>query len=225
MESSKIEFSYWSDPLCIWALVAQQKLDRVLAELGDELTVDYRIVPVFGSVPWRFKYGPWAKEGVDGRVAATRRIAERAGRKDVSGECWRKAAPASSWAPAAVIKAVFALEAAREIPLDSGAGYQRALRERFFVGEENVARRDVQLSVAEALGLQRAPIERLLDDGSALAAVWEDHNEKERLKIQGSPTYVFDGGRAMLYGNFEYGMLRSTVEELVRGIHPGSSAC
>lgn len=221
----RIEFSYWSDPLCIWALVAQTKLDRVLVELGTHLLVDYRIVPVFGSVLWRFTEGPWAKEGLDGRVTATRRIAERGGRVDVTGECWRRAAPASSWAPAAAIKAVFAMEVRAEIAAGSGARYQRALRERFFVNEENIAHRDVQLSVAETDGVPRAPIERQLDDGSALAAVWEDHNEKERLRIQGSPTYVFDGGRAMLYGNFDYGMLRSTVEELVRGSHPGSSAC
>ena len=83
----------------------------------------------------------------------------------------------------------------------------------------------MQLEVAEGLGLPRGPIEQRLDDGSALAAVCEDHAEKERLRIQGSPTYVFDGGRAMLYGNFDYGILRSTVEELVRGAGPGGSAC
>ena len=224
-ERDRIEFSYWSDPLCIWALVAQEKLDRVLADLGALLIVDYRIVPIFGSVPWRFAQGPWAKEGVTGRAAATRRIAEQAGRRDVSGECWRKAAPASSWAPATAIKAVFAMEARSECPSGSGALYQRTLRERFFVSEENVALRNVQLAVAEVQGLPRDAIEQQLDDGTALAAVWEDHQDKERLRIQGSPTYVFDGGRAMLYGNFDYGMLRSTVEELVRGIHPGSSAC
>jgi predicted DsbA family dithiol-disulfide isomerase len=221
----RIEFSYWSDPLCIWALVAQTKLDRVLAELGEHLVVDYRIVPVFGSVPWRFKDGPWAKEGLEGRALATRRIAEAAGHKDVSGECWRKAAPASSWPPSCAIKAVCAIERRGEIAPGSGARYQRAVRERFFVHEQNVAHRRVQLAIAEALDLPRGPIEERLDDGSALAAVWEDHHEKERLKIQGSPTYVFDGGRAMLYGNFEYGILKSTVDELVRGIHPGCSAC
>ena len=222
---TRIEFGYWSDPLCIWALVAQQKLDRLLAELGRHLVVDYRVVPVFGSVPWRFSKGPWAKDGIEGRVAATRHIAEQGGRTDISGECWRSAAPASSWATATAIKAVFAMEARHQVPSESGARYQRALRDAFFVAEANVARRDVQLRVAEAQGLPRAPIEEQLDDGTALAAVWEDHMEKERLRIQGSPTYVFDGGRAMLYGNFEYGMLRSTVDQLVRGIHPGSSAC
>ncbi|HSO40743.1 MAG TPA: DsbA family protein [Labilithrix sp.] len=220
--AGRLKFSYWSDPLCIWALVAQQKLDRVLGELGAHVRVDYRIVPVFGSVPWRFAQGPWSKDGVDGRVLATRKIAEQGGRSDVSGECWRRAMPSSSWAPAAAIKAVFALEDGGE---EAGPGYQHALRERFFVGEANIALRTVQLEVAEVLGLPRGPIERRLDDGSALAAVCEDHAEKERLRLQGSPTYVFDGGRAMLYGNFDYGILRSTVEELVRGAGPGGSAC
>lgn len=221
--SARLKFSYWSDPLCIWALVAQEKLDRVLGELGEHVRVDYRIVPVFGSVPWRFAQGPWAKEGIDGRVLATRRIAEQGGRTDVSGECWRSAQPASSWAPAAAIKAVFASDDGAGD--DMGPRYQRALRERFFVNESNIALRSVQLEVAEQLGLPRKPIEQRLDDGSALAALCEDHAEKERLRIQGSPTYVFDGGRAMLYGNFDYGILRSTVFELVRGAGPGGSAC
>lgn len=220
--SARTTFSYWSDPLCVWALVAQPKLDRVLQELGEHLRVDYRVVPVFGSVRWRLEKGAWAKDGVEGRVAATRKIAEQAGRRDVSGECWRKAMPASSWAPAAAIKAAIAI-AGEDGAL--GGEYQRRLRERFFVGEANIALRSVQLEVAEELGLPRGPIEERLDDGSALAAVWEDHNEKERLGMQGSPTYVFDGGRAMLYGNFEYGILKSTVLELVRGMRAGGSAC
>lgn len=221
--SPRLKFSCWSDPLCIWALVAEQKLDRVLAELGEHIRVDYRVVPVFGSVAWRFTDGPWAKDGVEGRVLATRKIAEQGGRADVSGECWRRATPSSSWAPAMAIKAVFALGDGRGDEV--GPIYQRALRERFFVGEANIALRSVQLEVAEELALPRGPIEQRLDDGSALAAVCEDHAEKERLRIQGSPTYVFDGGRAMLYGNFDFGILRSTVEALVRGVGPGGSAC
>lgn len=55
--------------------------------------------------------------------------------------------------------------------------------------------------------------------------LWEDYQEKERLKLQGSPTYVFDHGRAMLYGNFTYGVLHATVEEFLRGLGPEGSAC
>lgn len=223
--TARIEFGYWSDPLCIWAFVAQDKLERILGDFGAHLAVDYHVIPVFGSIPARFASGPWRAEGVAGRVAATRRIAVQHGRPDVSGRCWEGDCPASSWAPGAAIKAVFAAEHAGLCAPGSGARFQVRLRERFFVDELNIARRAVQLGVAEELGIARAPLEERLDDGSALALLWDDFAEKERLRLQGSPTFVFDGGRAMLYGNFAHGVLQSTVEELIRGAEPGGSAC
>lgn len=220
-----LHFSYWTDPLCIWALVAQDKLNRLLGEWGACLDVEYHVVPVFGSLPWRFSKGPWASGGVPARVAATRKVAEQHGWTNVSGEVWAKAMPASSWAPGAAIKAVFDLERQGLVPPGAGADYQWRMRLRFFVDERNVAQRGEQLALAEELGLPRGPIEDRLDDGSALAALWEDHQERETQKIQGSPTYVFDGGRAQLYGNFAWGVLHATVEELLRGLEPGCSRC
>jgi predicted DsbA family dithiol-disulfide isomerase len=223
--SRRLTFSYWSDPLCIWAFVAQSKLDRILEAHGDRLEVAYRIVPVFGSVPQRFAQGPWAKEGVQGRVAATARIAREHGHPEVSGEIWLSDPPSSSWAAGAALKAVFTLEAKERLPQGTAAEYQWQMRRRFFVDNRNVARRHEQLALAEALSVPRAELEALLDDGSALSALWEDYADKETLRIQGSPTYVFEGGRAQLYGNFAFGILSATVDELLRGMGVGSSAC
>lgn len=222
---SKLTFSHWTDPLCIWAFVAQDQLDRLLAELSSRLIVDSRIVPVFGSVSWRFARGPWASAGVEGRVRATSEIAAAHGHPEVDGSCWRNDCPSSSWAPAVAIKAVSALERAGHCDSGSTERYHSALRRRFFVECKNIARRNLQLEAAEELGIARAAIEQRLDDGSALALLWEDFQEKERLKLQGSPTYVFDDGRAILYGNFPYGVLRATVDELLRGLGPEGSAC
>jgi predicted DsbA family dithiol-disulfide isomerase len=222
---TRTAFSYWSDPLCIWAYVAQDKLDRVLDELGDRLRVDYRIVPVFGSVPWRFREGPWAAGGVEDRVRKTRQVAEAHGYPAVTGEYWRRDCPESSWSAGAALKAVFAAEAAESIPPGKGADYQWHMRRVFFEQDRNVARRQVQLELAEERGVPRAELEQRLDDGTALAALWEDYLEKERLHVQGSPTYVFDGGHAMLYGNFPFGILHATVEELVRSTGPRGSKC
>lgn len=220
-----LSFGYWSDPLCVWALVAQDKLDRILAEKGEQLRVEYRVVPIFGSVRWRFEEGPWAADGVQGRVDKTRRVAADHGRPDVSGECWRRDPPASSWSPGVALKAVWALENEGRVAPGRGADYQRILRERFFVDERNVARRSVQLEVAEELDVPRGPLEERLDDGTALAALWEDNRLKEELRVQGSPTYVFLGGRTMLYGNFAYGILHATVEELLGDRASGASRC
>ncbi len=214
-----IDFDYWSDPLCIWAYVAQPKLEHVLDAWGEQVHVSYHVVPVFGSVVQRFRDGKWAKAGPEGRAETTRRVAAEHG-FEVSGACWLGDCPASSWAAGVALEGVFAMEAAGEIEAGKGAAYQLAMRRRFFEDNENVARRRVQLELAEALSVPRAGLESRLDDGSALAALFEDHDRRQRMGIQGSPTFVFDGGRAMLYGNFSEDVLSATVAELVRGLHP-----
>ena len=207
------------------AFVAQPKLDKILEEMGEHLQVDHHIVPVFGSVAWRFEKGPWSKQGVEGRVEATQRICEEHGFKGVEGRVWRDDQPACSWSAGMAVKAVFALEREGKVEAGMGAEYLRQLRRRFFVEDRNVARRSEQLALAESLKIAREAIEQRLDDGRALAALWEDHQQKEKLRIQGSPTYVFDNGRAMLYGNFDYAILKATVEAMVQGMGPGASAC
>ena len=221
----RIEFEYWSDPLCIWAFVAQSKLEHVLEQHGEHVAPRYHVVPVFGSIRERFATGSWSKAGPEGRAAATRRVAEQHGRNDVSGLCWLEDCPASSWPAGVAIKAVFAAEHAEEIDAGKGAVFQWRLRERFFVEDRNVARRDVQLELAEELEIPTAILEGRLDDGSALCALWEDHAKREATGLRGSPTFVFDGGRAMLYGNFSEAILTATVEELVKGLDVGGSDC
>ncbi len=221
----RLTFEYWSDPLCIWAYVAQARLDAILDRYGEALDVRYHVIPVFGSVPWRFREGSWAQSGVEGRVKSTVDVARRFGHTEVTGECWSKHCPASSWAPGMAIKAVFQLEDNEELALGQAAAYQWALRRAFFEANENIALRSVQLAVAEAQSIPVAAVERLLDDGTALALLWEDDHRRQEDRIQGSPTYVFDGGRARLYGNFNERVLKSTIAELLADLVGGASAC
>ncbi|MDD9940509.1 MAG: DsbA family protein [Myxococcales bacterium] len=220
-----VPFDYWSDPLCIWAYVAQEKLEHLLALHGDVLTVRYRVVPVFGSVRWRFERGPWAADGIGGRVRKTREIAARFGHLEVTGEVWRTACPESSWSPGSAIKAVGVLEAEGTVAPGVLADYQWRMRERFFVDNRNVGSRAIQLELAEACAVPRGPFEQLLDDGRALALLWEDAQEKAHRGIQGSPTYVFDEGRALLYGNVSARIIEATAEELLSGLEAGCSEC
>lgn len=224
-EMEKIAFEYWSDPLCIWAYVAQAKLDRIIGDFGDKLEVKYHIVPVFGSIRERLTSGVWSEKGIEGRIAATKRVAHAQGCPEVDGECWREEQPASSWGPGIALKAAFCLAEEGTIEQGVAAAYQWRIRQKFFVENKNIGRREVQLETAEELRIPRAALEARLDDSRALASLWEDYQRKEKLRIQGSPTYVFDGGRAMLYGNFSFGVLHATVEELAKGLDAGGSAC
>ena len=107
---STLALEYWLDPLCIWAFVGRNKVDCAVAEHGGELDIRHRVVPIFGSLPHRFSEGSWAKGGIEGRVAATVRVASAHGHPEVTGEVWRSDTPASSWAPSLAIKAVTEME-------------------------------------------------------------------------------------------------------------------
>lgn len=75
--AARIRFSYWSDPRCIWAFVAQDKLDRLIRRHGGDLQIAHHVVPVFGSLRQRFAKGSWSKGGIEGHVRETAEIAAR----------------------------------------------------------------------------------------------------------------------------------------------------
>ncbi len=222
-----VTFDYWTDPLCIWAYVAQPKLDHLHERFGDQIAVRTRIVPVFGSVPHRLRSGSWALKGVEGRVAVTARVAREHGPEgcNVDGTVWRTDCPTSSWAAGMAAKGVGLLEERGDIGPRGMSGYLVEMRRRFFEENLNVARRDAQLALAADLGIDPDALAATLDDGSALAALFEDHQDREQQRVQGSPTYVFDGGRTMIYGNFDASVLEATVEAYVKGQQPGGSLC
>lgn len=223
--SARVRITYWSDPLCIWAYLAHDKLQRLRQRFGADIAIEHRIVPVFGSVPERFRSGAWSKGGPKSRASRTAEIAKAHGHPEVDGACWLRDAPASSWSPASAIKAVDLLAQEGAIAPDAPGDFTQALRAAFFCDHLNIARRDVQQRVAEALTLPWPRIQARLDDGRALAALWEDHAEREARRVQGSPTWSFDDGRAMLYGNVSERVLQATVAELLGGTSPGGSAC
>ncbi|MFW6058352.1 MAG: DsbA family oxidoreductase [Persicimonas sp.] len=99
------------------------------------------------------------------------------------------------------------------------------VRHPFFRRNRNICQRDDQLAVAERVGVDPAGLERRLDNGSALAGLWEDEHARNEIGVRGSPTYVFENGRAVLYGDFPFSVLHSVVEELVNGLRLGGSEC
>lgn len=221
----RIEVTYWSDPLCIWAFVSQHRHERVRADYADRVRIVERVVPVFGSIPRRFREGSWAEAGPQGRARKTREVAAKFGIEGVDGSLWVDDPPASSWSPGMAVVAVRAMAAEGEVPEGNDALFHLALRDAAFVENRNTARREVQLEVAEALGIARAGLEARLDDGTAMAALWEDHHAREDQRVKGSPTYVCDDGREMLYGNVAEPVIRATLDALLEGRDGGGSAC
>ena len=52
--------------------------------------------------------------------------------------------------------------------------------------------------------------------GAAFAALAADHQEAERLRIEGSPSLVLNQGRQKLYGNIGFWLIEANVQSLMR---------
>ena len=64
-----------------------------------------------------------------------------------------------------------------------------------------------------------------LDNGTALAALSKDLRDAQQKHVHGSPTWVLNEGRQVLFGNVGYRILHANIEELLRADTGGASWC
>ena len=85
----------------------------------------------------------------------------------------------------------------------------------------DIARWDVQCEIAEALGVDIGAIESSIHSGSAFARLAADYQDADRMRIEGSPSFVLEEGRQKLYGNIGFRLLEANIQEL--GGHPAAT--
>ena len=65
----------------------------------------------------------------------------------------------------------------------------------------------------EIAGIALEPVNKALNDGSAMALLMADYQQAKALSLKGSPSYIIDNGRQVLYGNVGYRVLLTNIEE------------
>jgi len=228
-----VSVDYFSDVLCIWAYVAQIRLDELRKSFPEQVRVTYRFIPVFGDVQGKMQ--GWSdRGGIAGYGRHVHEVAERFGHVPVHAEIWARNTPAGSLSAHAFIKSVDLLCRDGELSSESVAAFDGRttleelmwrVRLAFFRDVRDIARLDVQLELARELDL---PVDRIrlhLEDGRALAALSEDHESAQRSRVTGSPTYLFNEGRQTLYGNVGYRIIEANVQELLRDHSDRASWC
>jgi predicted DsbA family dithiol-disulfide isomerase len=96
------------------------------------------------------------------------------------------------------------------------------LRKSFFCNALNIGNLDVIYQLVKDYGLDRDLIHQRIQDGTAIAALMGDYLKAKQNSIKGSPSYVIDGGRQVLYGNVGYRVIYSNIAELLK--HPNDEA-
>jgi predicted DsbA family dithiol-disulfide isomerase len=226
-----IHISYVSDVLCIWAYVAEVRLDELRKEFGESVELEYRFIPIFGATRYRIGDGWKERGGYAGFGAHVRKVAEDFPHAVVREGVWRDVAPTTSAAAHEMLCAVRLLQDEGIVPVDRRQDlhgrtlFEEAIwqvRSAFFAHARDISDRGVLLDVLAQTGLPLPAIESKLKSGQALAEACRDVELRDQYNIEGSPTYYLNKGRQKLYGNVGYRVVSANLRELIE--QPGHQA-
>jgi len=219
-----LEIAYFSDVLCVWAYAAQIRVDELKAHFGEKIRISYHFLPIFGCTESRIGTAWKDRGGYAAYAEHVRGVCDGFPHLDVHPEVWERNIPRASASAHHLLKAAQLLEEAEVIDAGPRADFGGRslfeeltwrLRLAFFRDLQDVGEEEIQLHIAEALGLPRAEIERRLRNGEAMAAMCRDLDLREKYRVEGSPTYILNHGRQKLYGNVGYKIIEANVQEVL----------
>jgi predicted DsbA family dithiol-disulfide isomerase len=206
-----VEITYFSDVLCIWAYISQARVDEVVKKFGARVRFDARFCSIFGDTARKIPTAWKDKGSYEGFNAHLHHVAERFPHIEIHPALWLETRPASSSSPHLFLKALQLGEHTQTF--DKVAW---ALRCAFFRDCRDIAQWQVQCEIAKAFDVDIAALERRIHDGSAHAALATDYQDAEKMKIEGSPSFVMNAGRQKLYGNVGFHLIEANIRELMR---------
>lgn len=212
---------HFSDILCIWAYVANARLEHIAERYGDRISIDLRVCSVFPdarnkiAMSWRDRGGP------AGYGEHVRKVADSFGHVKIHPDAWSAVIPASSTAVHLFLKAAEIADPASAditIPISGRAAHSVAwaLRLAFFADAMDISDWSVQAGIAEEAGLDLGRIEAAMKSGEAAARLDCDIRLCQELNVIGSPTFIMNEGRQILYGNVGAHLIQANIEELFR---------
>lgn len=217
-----VQVSYFSDVLCIWAYAAQARIDAVKEKFSDTVRLDYRSCSVFGDTAHKIT-STWKDKGeYAGFNAHLRKVARQFQHIEVHPEIWLKTRPPTSASAHLFMTAVQQWQQEREREGQSGSAasiFEKvtwAFRRGFFRDCRDIARWDVQCELAEALGVDIGAIEKRIHEGTAFAGLAADYQDADKMRIEGSPSFVLNEGRQKLHGDVGFRIIEANIQELLR---------
>jgi len=231
---NKVTIMYFTDILCIWAYLAQIRIDELKRKFGAAIELEYHFIPVFGSVESKMEQNWNHRGGIFAYSQHVQEIASRFNHIDVHPEIWAENTPTTSSSCHLFLKAIQILEAEGELhgipkPKNNHKSVFEAtvweLRLAFFRDLINVSTFRTQMKIAERLGLPLQKIQDQIESGAAFAALDMDFQIKEKYRVTGSPTLIFNEGRQIIYGNVGYRVIEANIQELFNQTESQASWC
>ncbi|MEA5580884.1 DsbA family protein [Nodularia harveyana UHCC-0300] len=222
-----IRIFYFSDILCIWAYVAQIRLDELKKTFQEKIAIKHHFVPVFGVSLEKLENRWRDRGGLQGYSDHVKEVAKKFDHISLHPDIWTKVTPVSSTSCHLFLHAIQLVEMKGLVDLDRQVFEKatQAFREAFFTRLANVSDRKVQFEIAEELKLPIAAIQAEIDSGEAYAQLSQDFELVKELMVTVSPTLIFNEGRQRLNGNVGYRVMEANIRELLHNPPGEQSWC
>ena len=211
-----VEITYYSDVLCIWAYISQARINAVKDKFSDSVEMEYRFCSVFGDTAHKITSTWKDRGGYEGFNAHLRDVARRFPHIEIHPDVWLATRPATSASAHLFLKAIQECDhEARSAPIVLEQ-VTWAFRRAFFRDCQDISRWRIQCEVAETLGVDIDAIERCIHSGVAFARLAADYQDADKLRIEGSPSFVLNDGRQKLYGNVGFHLIEANIQQLMQ---------
>lgn len=215
--SSPLVIDYYSDVLCVWAWIAVRKNEELLQEWGDKVILKQHYINLFGDTEQRMKK-QWGEKGeYEGFARHVLKSAAPYDNAPVNSEIWKNVRPATSANAHLILKAV-------EIEYSEmlSATLSELIQRRFFKDNYDIGNQEILLDLAKEISLEPDKLKSSIESGKAPAALMQDYQKSVELGINGSPSWIMNNGRQILFGNVGYRVLSANVREILN--HPKHEA-
>lgn len=213
--TAPLVIDYYTDVLCVWAWIAQRRIEELQDEWGGKVDLRCHYMDVFGDTASKMAEQWQSRGGYEGFGQHVVDSAKPFDNAPVNEGIWRDVRPLTSGNSHLVLKAA-QLAASAAVSADLAL----LLRRSFFVDAMDIGRIDVLLSLAAQSGLDVEKIQLYLENGQAMAALQRDYHMAQKMGLKGSPSWVMNGGRQVLFGNVGYRILSANVKEILA--HPAN---
>lgn len=212
-----VVIDYYSDLLCVWAWIAQKRIDELNNTLGEKIAIHYHYMDIFGDTQTKMEKQWGNRGGYEGFAKHVIESAKPYPDAVVSQSLWSSVKPTTSTNAHLLLKAI-------ELQHDMNTSAEMALvfRKAFFIEAQDISDMKVLYSLIEQNQLDVVAINELITNGKAIAALMTDYQLAKQHAMKGSPTYIIDNHRQTLYGNVGYRVLLANIEEQLK--HPNNEA-
>jgi len=220
MQKTPLIIDYFSDVLCIWAWIAQRRITELEVHWGDKIAFRYHYLNLFGDTAARMEQHWVDRGGYEGFGRHVLAVAEPYEAAPVNSMVWHQVRPLTSANSHLVLKAAELIGGVNE-----SAKLAAALRKAFFVDATDIGKIAAVMGIAGDCGFCCNQLTELIDGGQAMAGLMTDYKKAEDQGVKGSPTWVMNAGRQVLYGNVGYRVLSANIEEILKKPQQEASWC